>query len=350
MIASVNERARADNMLWPTIFICLISFVVSVLAVRWLALSPAARVALDQPNERSLHAAPVPRTGGIGLMLGIAGGWALAVPVLPWAFWVALAIVIGVSFADDYAGQGLSVVFRLLAHAVAAAFVVYAMPALSAQPLYAFVAVLAVCWMCNLYNFMDGSDGLAGGMALFGFCGYAIAAWLACHAEFALLNLAVAASASGFLLHNFHPARIFLGDAGSVPLGFLAGVFGLMGWTQALWPWWFPVLVFSPFIVDASVTLARRACAGVAVWRAHRDHYYQRLVRLGWGHRRTALAEYGLMGACGAAALAALHWPPRAQAAMLIAVAVVYAAFIAAITIAWRKFESAQQARRNHEH
>src|SRR5262245_1457719 len=168
---------------------------------------------------------------------------------------------------------------------------------------------------------MDRSDGLAGGMAVFGFSFYAVAAWLAGSTEFALVNLSIAAAAGAFLVFNFHPARIFLGDAGSVPLGFLAAALGLIGWLQRDWTGWFPILVFSPFIMDASVTLARRLLRREKVWQAHRDHYYQRLVRLGWGHGRTALAEYAVMFASGVAALAALALPAGPQAALLAAVA-----------------------------
>ena len=77
--------------------------------------------------------------------------------------------------------------------------------------------------------------------------------------------------------------------------GFSPARLGLIGWRDGLWPLWFPVVVFAPFVVDASVTLARRALAGERVWEAHRSHYYQRLVLIGWSHRRTAFAEYGLM-------------------------------------------------------
>jgi UDP-GlcNAc:undecaprenyl-phosphate GlcNAc-1-phosphate transferase len=325
------------------LLVLVVSFCVATLAVGWLARARSARLVLDQPNDRSLHTAPVPRTGGIGLLLGIAAGWALASAHLPWAFWIAVALLIAVSFLDDYLAQGLSAALRFGAHLIAAALLVFALPGLSNHPLQAIAAVLAISWMCNLYNFMDGSDGLAGGMALFGFLSYTAAAWFADNAQFALLNLSVAAAAGGFLMHNFHPARIFLGDAGSVPLGFLAAAFGLLGWLQSIWAWWFPMLVFSPFIVDASVTLARRACAGIPIWHAHRDHYYQRLVRLGWGHRRTALAEYVLMLACGVCALAALTWQPMAQVALLVTATVVYAALIFRITRAWRKAQSEQK-------
>jgi len=198
-------------------------------------------------------------------------------------------------------------------------------------------ATLAIAWMANLYNFMDGSDGLASGMALSGFFFYGMAAWLAGNTEFALVNFSIAAAAAAFLVFNFHPARIFLGDAGSVPLGFLAAALGLIGWLQRDWPWWFPVLVFSPFIVDASVTLARRLLRRERVWQAHRDHYYQRLVRLGWGHRSTALAEYALMFACGALALAALALPAAMQAATFAAMVLVYLVLITLIERRWRR-------------
>jgi UDP-N-acetylmuramyl pentapeptide phosphotransferase/UDP-N-acetylglucosamine-1-phosphate transferase len=201
----------------------------------------------------------------------------------------------------------------------------------------ALALVLLTVWMTNLYNFMDGSDGLAGGMALIGFSFYGAAAWFAGSTEFALVNFSIAAAAAAFLVFNFHPARIFLGDAGSVPLGFLAAALGLIGWLQHDWTWWFPILVFSPFVVDASVTLARRLLQREKVWQAHRDHYYQRLVQLGWGHRKTALAEYALMLACGVLALAALAAPAAMQAGLLAAAAAVYLALLTAIERAWHR-------------
>ena len=106
---------------------------------------------------------------------------------------------------------------------------------------------------------------------------------------------------------------MFLGDAGSISLGFLAGGLGLAGWTQGAWPPWFPVLVFSPFIVDASLTLAVRLLRGNKPWQAHREHLYQRMVRSGLGHGRTAMLWYAVMIAAGVTAIAALSWPIGAQ-------------------------------------
>ena len=198
-------------------------------------------------------------------------------------------------------------------------------------------AILVIVWMTNLFNFMDGSDGLAGGMALFGFLFLALrAAWVG-DAAFASLNAVVAAGALGFLGFNFHPARVFMGDAGSIPLGFLAGLVGFAGWVSGVWPIWFPLLVFSPFIVDATVTLSRRLVRGEKVWQAHREHYYQRLILLGRGHRKTALLEYALMIAAGLSALWGAAQSAVTQAILLGAWVLTYLALARAIDRRWRE-------------
>ncbi len=316
------------------VVITLIAFLVAASSVAWLARSRAAQLALDEPNARSLHTSPVPRTGGLGMLLGIAAAWIVIAPQLPTAWWLALTLVIGVSLIDDL--RGLHVGIRLGIHLLAASLAAAALlPPDSAPWLFAAV-ILGIGWMGNLYNFMDGSDGLAGGMAVIGFGSYATAAWFAGSTQFALLNLAIALAAAGFLLHNFHPARIFMGDAGAVTLGFLAASLGLLGWLQGDWIWWFPLLVFSPFIVDASTTLLRRLLTGARVWEAHRDHYYQRLVQLGLGHRGTAFAEYAMMTTCALAALWAMTLAAEIQWPVLGGIALIYAAAIIRIERAWR--------------
>lgn len=277
----------------------------------------------------------MPRTGGIGLLLGITAAWTVVGPHLPWPFWGALVLLIGISLLDDLCS--LSAIVRFVAHLLAAALCAPALLDDQSSLLLLVSVALAIGWMCNLYNFMDGSDGLAGGMAVSGFLTYAAAACLSGNAQFALLNLAIAAAAAGFLLHNFHPARIFLGDAGAVPLGFLAAAFGIIGWQQGDWIWWFPLLVFSPFIADASITLTRRALSRERIWEAHRDHYYQRLVRLGLGHRGTALAEYALMLTCSVAALWALPQKTSIQLPLLAVTVALYLALAALIDRAWKR-------------
>ena len=206
------------------------------------------------------------------------------------------------------------------------------------HPMEMAVFTLAVAWITNLYNFMDGSDGLAGGMATIGFAAYALAAWLAGDAALVALCLALSAASAAFLLHNLHPARIFLGDVGSIPLGFLAGALGLVGWRNDAWPLWFPVLVFGPFIADATVTLLRRLLRGDKVWRAHRDHYYQRMVLMGLGHRRTAWMAYLAMGVCAAVALLGRSQPPWLQAVAFLGATAFLGALAVWVDLRWARF------------
>jgi len=297
------------------------AFVVAWVLLR-LLLSRYAHVALDRPNERSLHERPVPRTGGIALLLGSAVSLAAGAA----AHWLLLLLTLALavlSLLDDL--RSLPAWLRLGVHlACALVLVWYLMSPM--HPLEIVALALALAWLTNLYNFMDGSDGLAGGMALIGFGTYAAAAWLANDLVVAALSLAIAAAAAAFLSFNFPPARIFLGDVGSIPLGFLAGGIGLLGWRNDLWPLWFPLAVFGVFIGDATVTLARRLLRREKVWQAHRDHYYQRLVRSGFGHRGTALVAYAAMLLCAAAALAARTQPwGRAAWAWLFALVVLTA-------------------------
>ncbi|MBX3630456.1 MAG: glycosyltransferase family 4 protein [Nitrosomonas sp.] len=255
---------------------------------------------LDYPNSRSLHETPVPRIGGLGLLLGVMLSWGLVTIGLPVSVWLGIAVLIGISIADDL--WKMPVRYRLFVHGlVAAAFAFFIVDTQDWSTQLYFT--LAIIWMTNLYNFMDGSDGLAGGMTLIGFGYYGLAAYLSNDIDFAVINLSIAAAALGFLFHNFYPARIFLGDSGAIPLGYMAAVMGILGWLHELWSLWVPLLIFSPFITDASVTLIKRLCRGEKIWLAHREHYYQRLVQGGLGHRNTALLGYGLMLVAGACAV-----------------------------------------------
>ena len=293
---------------------------------------------LDRPNERSLHEHPVPRIGGLAIMLGIASAW-LAAKNSPGLILLAvIAPLIAISLLDDF--KGVAPLWRLLVQ-IAVAVLALASTAQGVWPWWGYVcALIMLVWSANLYNFMDGSDGLAGGMTLFGFGGYALAAAFAGNGEFAVMTGVVAAAALAFLVFNFHPARIFMGDAGSVPLGLLAGLFGIAGIQANLWPVWFPFLVFSPFIVDATVTLAKRGRRGETVWHAHRDHYYQRLVRMGWGHRGTALVSYAAMLISAVTALAVRDATPAMQWLAISGIALAYALGLAYVDRRWRKFLS----------
>jgi UDP-N-acetylmuramyl pentapeptide phosphotransferase/UDP-N-acetylglucosamine-1-phosphate transferase len=311
----------------------LAAFVVS-LACLWLLLNTRVkRLLLDRPNERSLHARPVPRSGGIAIAAGAAAGLALA-PQPPLAAFVLAGALGVVSLADDH--LPLPTPLRLAAHLAAAGAFVGLLIGAGELPAFALLA-LALAWYANLYTFMDGADGLAGGMAVFGFGAYAWAAQQSGHAPLAASGAALAAASLAFLLFNFHPARLFMGDVGSVPLGFLAGALGLLGWRDGVWPLWFPVLVFAPFVCDATLTLLRRLARRERVWRAHRDHYYQRLVRMRFGHRGTAWIEYAAMAGCAAVALLARESSPALQMAALGASAAALVAVAVWVDLRWAR-------------
>ncbi|CAG9213173.1 Glycosyl transferase family 4 [Paraburkholderia sabiae] len=296
------------------------------------------RLATDIPNDRSLHVRPTPRVGGWGIVPVTVVAMLLVAPSL-WFVALATAFLAAVSQIDDR--RGLPARVRFAAHLVAVITFVALFPA--AAPWWVLVALaFLMVWLVNLYNFMDGADGLAGGMALFGFGGYAVAALLSGHPmpELALASLAIAAAALGFLFFNFHPARIFLGDAGSISLGYLAGALGYWGWRGGAWPVWFPALVFAPFIGDASVTLARRLTRGEKFWQAHREHYYQRMVRSGVGHAGTASAWYAVMVVGIVLALFALGRSAATQWGIVAGWVAVLVVIGRIVDSHWRRFQS----------
>ncbi len=311
----------------------LLAFVVVLWLSHYLAKSNPFLFILDYPQFRSLHDQPVPRTGGLAVLAGIfmSGLYTPIAYPLGMALLGGLLPLVVISLLDDY--RGIAAKWRILVHLMAAVSLltagftldrlglpglVWPLPPWAAIPL----ALGLIVWMINLYNFMDGMDGFAGGMAVIGFSALAGLGWA--DPEFAAFCLTVAAASAGFLVHNFPPAKIFLGDTGSTALGFLAAACSLWGSKNELFPFWAALLVFSPFIVDATVTLLRRLLRGERVWEAHRSHYYQRLVLLGWGHRRTVLAEYVLMLACAGSALLAVRLPPAGQVALAVGWAGIY--------------------------
>lgn len=309
-------------------------------AILWALLRTgiAWRLATDIPNNRSLHVAPTPRVGGWGIVPVAVAATLLLAPSL-WYAALGTAFLAAISQVDDR--RGLPARVRFTTHLIAVVGLVVLFPADVPHWILVILAFLMI-WLVNLYNFMDGADGLAGGMALFGFAGYAAGAVLSDHPlpQLAWSAGAISGAAFGFLLFNFHPARIFLGDAGSISLGFLAGALGYWGWRGGAWPVWFPILVFAPFIADASITLAWRLMRGERFWQAHREHYYQRMVRSGVGHARTALAWYALMVAGIMLAVYALGRSVIFQSCVLAVWIAVLCAAGALVDMRWRRFQS----------
>ncbi len=341
-----------------TVILAVLVFLLSYGITRHLC-SPAAWLRiLDHPNERSLHEAPTPRTGGLAILGSLVTGFVVSQTLLGdgsgsnAGWWlIAAAVMIGaVSFWDDRAT--LPPRLRFGVHTAAAVIVVagagltvpqISLPlfgAWSLGPLGPPLAVLFLMWMTNLYNFMDGIDGFAGGMTVVGFGILSYLAYRVGQSNVAALTLLVLSATAGFLVYNIPPARIFMGDVGSAPLGFLAGALSLQGVQAQVFDIWVPVLIFSPFLVDATTTLLQRLLRGEKVWQAHREHYYQRLVLSGWSHRKTVMVEYLLMVACGASALLYIHAGETGRFGILAVWAILYVTLAKGVSrVEWQQRE-----------
>ena len=256
-----------------------IALVISAAVLRrWIA-SPT-----SLPSERSLHVSPIPRGGGLGVAAAVLFG--LVWQGAPNALVAALFIVWAISAWDDWLGA--SPTLRLAVHVLAALSVVLWWSPQSSL-IDAVFAVFVLVWALNLFNFMDGSDGLAastaiiGGLSLAGLA--AIAPVSASYSILSSIGVIVAVAALGFLCFNLPPARIFMGDGGSTVLGFTLAAACLKGSADGVWSLAAAAALFMPFWADATYTLVRRVAARHSPFSPHRQHLYQRLALAGLGHR-----------------------------------------------------------------
>ena len=269
----------------------LVSFAATALTLHFLE----SRGIVDTPNERSSHAAPTPRGGGLAVIVVILVAWGLALDSAftnyLWLFAATLSIAL-VSWIDDLGG--LSALVRLLSQFAAVGIVFWLMPTsnLYFHGLLPFwldnvIAFILWVWFINLFNFMDGIDGITAvesiGIGLGVFFLMIIGSAQMVHG---LLGLSISAAALGFLWWNWQPAKIFLGDVGSVPLGFLLGWLLLEIMASPVWP--AALILPLYYLADATITLIRRALRGEKIWSAHREHYYQQAVQRGLNHAKVA--------------------------------------------------------------
>jgi UDP-N-acetylmuramyl pentapeptide phosphotransferase/UDP-N-acetylglucosamine-1-phosphate transferase len=301
---------------------------------------------IDVPNERSLHSRVMPRGGGIALAAVVALGL-LALATLGMTGAAGAAVLVGaalivaaIGWQDDR--RSVDPGPRMLVHLLAALALIaawgtfdrIALPGdLTWTPSPVMATAITVLWivaLCNVYNFMDGIDGLAAGQAVLAGM---LWAW-AVAGEVPLVSLggAIVGGASlGFLWHNWSPARIFMGDVSSGFLGFLfaalpVAAFGASGDPRIPLA---GLLLVAPFVFDTSLTLVLRSLRGENVMRAHRNHLYQRLVLAGWSHRRVATLYLVLALLCG---LAGVQWL-RIGRATVMAVALVGLALLPVVVL-----------------
>ncbi len=250
------------------------------------------RQILDHPNERSSHSRPTPRGGGLAVTPVALLAWAclaLTGTSQPgvWPVLGGAAVLLALSWRDDR--RSLPPHLRLAVHVAAAVAGIAGLPAEQAvfQGLLPFwldraAAVLAWVWFVNLYNFMDGIDGITGVETAAIGLGLMLVDLTAGQAAGAPAAAAIAAAGLGFLVWNWHPAKLFLGDSGSVPLGYLLGWLLLSAAAQGQWG--AAMILPAYYLADATLTLGKRALKGEKVWQAHRQHFYQRALGGGASH------------------------------------------------------------------
>ncbi len=297
---------------------------------------------LDRPNERSSHLRPTPRGGGLAMVAVMlpATGWFLLADRQDQPLGLALvgggALVAGVGWLDDR--YHLSSGVRLVVHFAAATWAVWLLGGLpeirighhtlSLGPIGGIIAVVGVVWLLNLYNFMDGIDGLAGGIAVVAGLAGAVGLGMTATNGASLAALVAAAASLGFLVWNWHPARIFMGDIGSGLLGYwfaVIAIAGEQGGGPGIVGW---MILLAVFVVDATVTLVRRMRRGERWAAAHRQHAYQRLSRAGWSHAGVSALALLLTGLLGIAVLAATRRPEWMLAALISSFTVVIAGYL----------------------
>lgn len=296
-----------------------------------------ARSLLDIPNERSSHSAPTPRGGGVaivmvvlaGILAGAAGGWirdSIALALVPSGAAVAL-----VSWLEDR--RGVPQWIRFLVHLAAAAWVVYCFGPIEMLGagrlgvLEAIVTMLGIAWMANLFNFMDGIDGLAAGEALTVGLAAMLLCWRSGDLEPTWLAALVAAAAAGFLPWNWSPARIFMGDVGAVFLGFMLASLGVLTSHRGDVPALGWLVLLGVFFLDATITLLRRFVRGERWFAAHRSHAYQRAVVGGLTHAQVTgalLAINAVLALLVWWAVARPHWAGVAYGAALLLLLALY--------------------------
>jgi len=322
------------------------AFILSYLGVEIIRRLALRHRVLDVPNERSSHSQPTPRGGGLAIAVIVLVGFGVACGQLgdltgnsAIGFLVGAGLVAGISIVDDIVR--LPARLRLLVHLIAAVIFValagrlepVSLPGLGNIDLGGWGTLITLIWvvgLINIYNFMDGIDGLAGGQAvLAGLC-WLIALVGSGPNSLAMLTCLVLGASLGFLVHNWPPARIFMGDVGSTLLGYTFATLPVLAcqqtgdWRMAV----FGVFCIAPFVFDGAFTLVRRALKRENILQAHRTHLYQRLIQSGYSHGQVSAiygglaATSGLMGLLGlASSESGLGLLVAIEAAILIAYA-----------------------------
>lgn len=287
-------------------------FAVSIIGVELFRRLSVRREMLDIPNERSSHNVPTPRGGGIVICLvSVVTFFIYSFFVgesFYWAYFAGAGIVAGISLLDDI--KTISPFWRIMFHSLAAGLAVWTFGGFEVilVPFYGIIQIgfwvniftfLWIVWLINAYNFMDGIDGIAATQSVTAGVGWSLTGLFWGIEDIAFYGGVLAVSSMGFLLLNWQPAKIFMGDVGSAFLGYTFAVIPLMALkrmespeAEAILPWIAVVFVWF-FVFDSVLTFFKRLFRGEKVWQPHREHIYQKLVIAGLTHSKVT-GIYGL--------------------------------------------------------
>lgn len=284
-----------------TAFSCSCAFLISLFLTRQYRVFATERKLLDVPNERSSHVDPVPRGAGISFFIA----FNVILGFLLWRHHITLEYafplllggtgVVLLGYWDDVSSVAAGI--RLFVHFLASIFIFSLLSSgftrtveisfLPSLPwLTGIFCVLFIMWFINLYNFMDGCDGLATSIGIAGAGLIAVISLIQGNINLALIYIVLAYALGGFLVFNWSPAKVFMGDAGAYFLGYVFGSLALISKMYYSSSLYVHLIIFGCFVVDATWTLLRRAARGEKVYLGHKMHAFQKLLERGWGHAR----------------------------------------------------------------
>jgi len=288
------------------LIVCIVaSFGISVLTNKFLLLYLHRKGVMDIPNERSSHKIPTPRGGGIGIVLGVLiSSFAYSLIEHNYKFFILVAVsfIIGMVGLVDDVRKGLHTGLRFGIQFACAAIIIWVFDPIDILPLpsplhvhlHFFGIIISFIWLigiANIFNFLDGIDGYAGTQGFIGGIMLALVCW---GTPVAFAGIIIAAASAGFLLYNWHPAKIFMGDVGSSFLGFLFAALPFYfkdkpGYDIRSQVFFAMAIILWFFLLDGTFTIFRRLFKREKIWQAHRSHLYQRLVISGMSHSEVVL-------------------------------------------------------------
>lgn len=294
-----------QNYLIKMLLVSGVSVASSLISLRVLIPILTKKAFLDIPNARSSHKKITPRGGGLGVLIGILCGsltaFCLSLPVPHFTFYIGFLLIAATSFLDDK--NSLPVYVRLAIHLTAMAVVLYHTGGLQKLPFPApmdiqlgnagyIISGIWIVAVINFFNFLDGIDGFAGSQATVAGLGLTVLLWSGLGAT---IGISIAMASLGFLFYNWHPAKVFMGDVGSISLGFIFATLPFYAQPTNAEPIVYSVALFLWFfLADGAFTLIRRSLKKEKIWQPHRTHLYQRLNQTGWPHDKVVTLVIGL--------------------------------------------------------